>query len=599
MAIISQETIEEVNRVVDIVSLIGEYTKLEPAGGDSFKGCCPFHHEKTPSFHVSRDKKIYHCFGCGVGGNAFRFVEEQEKVGFPEAVEFLAKKFNIPVKYKEGKFFSEEQDRKFKLKQQYIELYERTASMFHYLLTETEQGKSALEYVARRGISSETIKKFRLGYAPKDKTWLKRFLLKKNFTKEFLKDSGLFSRNYPDNAFFVNRLMFPIFDRQGQVVALGGRQLDNNPDSPKYLNSGDLVQYKKGETLYAFSFAKKSIKEKKKVIFCEGYMDCIAYHQCGLEYAVAPLGTSLTEEQIKIIQPFVEEVLLSFDADGAGEKATWRAILMLRKAGLTVRVIKIDGGKDPAELMQNFGKEILTNAVNNAILDSDFLLSRLGAMYPVDTHEGKTRAAQAFFPYIEALRSDMQKESCLDLLSRTFNIRLEAVRKDFQNRDNADNRRVEYSKPADAEHTQKSEPLKLTAELRSVLAVIADLNRFSAMRSHLTENDFDDSYARELYKILEECFSENSLSLNSILNHCNDERLVNLITDVVTNGEFADYTEKAVQDSIRLIKKRSLERQRDKVLELIKTFNPLTEDDKEYMKKLLAEKMEIDLKLRH
>ncbi len=596
MPFITQETIEQVSNTVDIVSLIGEYTKLEPAGGDSFKGCCPFHHEKTPSFNVSRDKKVYHCFGCGVGGNAFKFIQEQEKLSFGDAVEFLARKLNVPIKYRDGGA-GKENDGKFKLKQQYVELYERTASMFHYLLTETGQGKTALEYLFSRGITMETVKKFKLGYAPQEKTWLKTFLLKKNFSAQFLKNSGLFSRNYPDISFFINRLMFPIFDRQGQVVAMGGRQLDRNPGSPKYLNSGDLLQYKKGETLYAFNFAKKSIKENRKVIFCEGYMDCIAYHQSGIEFAVAPLGTALTDEQVKIIQPFVDEVLLSFDSDGAGQKATGKAILMLRRAGITTRIICIEGGKDPAELMLNFGRQTLTNAVNSAILDSDFLLSRLGAMYPIDTPEGKTKAAMAFFPYVEALQSDVQKDACLDQLSRTFNIRPEAVRKDFQNRRNASSTRDAYRQTAETRRTEQ-EPLKLTAELRGVLAVIADLSRFQTMRSQLSENDFEDHNAKTLYKILEECFSQNSLSLNSILNLTGDERMTNLITDVVTNGEFTDYTERTVQDSIRLIKRKSLERQRDRVLELIRTFRPLTEDDKDYMKKLLAEKMELDTRLR-
>lgn len=364
---ISSETVDAVVNSADIVSVVGEYTKLVSRGNGDFWGCCPFHGEKTASFHVDSEKKFYHCFGCGAGGNVVKFVEEQEKLSFPEAVEFLAKRFGIPVKYEAGG--ASRPDPLVKLREEYIELYERTASMFHYLLTETEQGKFALKYITERGLSMETVKKFKLGYAPSDRSWLKNFLLKKNFSNEFLEKSGLFSRKYPNIAFFSNRLMFPIFNRQGQVVALGGRQLDKNPDSPKYLNSGDLVQYKKGETLYAFNFAKKAIKENKKVIFCEGYMDCIAYHQCGIEFAVAPLGTSLTDEQIKIVRPFADEVLLSFDADGAGQKATMRAILMIRKAGLVAKVIRIEGGKDPAELMQNFGEKILTNAVSGAIID--------------------------------------------------------------------------------------------------------------------------------------------------------------------------------------------------------------------------------------
>lgn len=589
---ISSETIDAVVNSADIVSVIGEYTKLSARGNGDFWGCCPFHGEKTASFHVDSEKKFYHCFGCGAGGNVVKFIEEQEKMSFPDAVEFLAKRFGIPIKYDSSG--SAKPDPILKIREEYIELYERTASMFHYLLTETEQGKFALKYITDRGLSMETIKKFKLGYSPADRTWLKNFLLKKNFSNEFLEKSGLFSKNYPNISFFSNRLMFPIFNRQGQVVALGGRQLDKNPNSPKYLNSGDLVQYKKGETLYAFNFAKKSVKENRKVIFCEGYMDCIAYHQCGIEFAVAPLGTSLTEEQIKIIRPFVDEVLLSFDADGAGQKATLRAILMLRKAGLVVRVIRIEGGKDPAELMQNFGEKILTNAVSGAIIDSDFLLSKLGKEYPIDTPEGKTRAALEYFPYLDALQSDILKESCLVQLCEAFNLKPEAVKRDFVNREQA-RQRLENRQPKNNPVQKK---IKLNAELRSLLAIIADLEKYTLVRNELTPDDFEDPSAKKLFVMIEECFKENSLSFTTLLNHCEDENLSNLITRAVSLGEFRDNTESAVKDSVMLLKSRSIERQREKLMEQIRSFNCLTEDDKAEFQKLLSKKIELDNKIK-
>ncbi len=589
---ISSETVDAVVNSADIVSVVGEYTKLVSRGNGDFWGCCPFHGEKTASFHVDSEKKFYHCFGCGAGGNVVKFVEEQEKLSFPEAVEFLAKRFGIPVKYEAGG--ASRPDPLVKLREEYIELYERTASMFHYLLTETEQGKFALKYITERGLSMETVKKFKLGYAPSDRSWLKNFLLKKNFSNEFLEKSGLFSRKYPNIAFFSNRLMFPIFNRQGQVVALGGRQLDKNPDSPKYLNSGDLVQYKKGETLYAFNFAKKAIKENKKVIFCEGYMDCIAYHQCGIEFAVAPLGTSLTDEQIKIVRPFADEVLLSFDADGAGQKATMRAILMIRKAGLVAKVIRIEGGKDPAELMQNFGEKILTNAVSGAIIDSDFLLSKLGKEYPVDTPEGKTRAALEYFPYLDALQSDILRESCLAQLCEAFNLKPEAVKRDFVNREQA-RQRLENRQPKNNPVQQK---IKLNAELRSLLAIIADLENYVLVRKELTPDDFEDPSAKKLFVMLEECFNENSLSFTTLLSHCDDENLSNLITRAVSLGEFRDNTECAVRDSVMLLKARSAERQRERLMEQIRCFTCLTEDDKLEFQKLLTKKIELDNKIK-
>lgn len=590
---ISKETIDAVQKSSDIVSIIGEYTKLEPRGNDWW-GCCPFHGEKTASFHVDSEKKFYYCFGCHAGGDVIKFVMEQEKLSYVEAIESLAKRAGITVHYEDG--FQQKEDPKIKLIEEYTELYERTASMFHYLLTETPQGKFALEYITKRGISIETIKKFKLGFAPTDRLWLKKFLLGKNFSKEFLEKSGLFSKKYPDIAFFSNRLMFPIFNRQGKAVAFGGRQLDNNPNSPKYLNSGDLIQYKKGETLFAFNFAKKAIKENKKVIFCEGYMDCIAYHQCGIEFAVAPLGTALTESQIKIIRPFVDEVLLSFDSDKAGQMATERAIIMLRKAGITVRVIKLSGGKDPAEIMVNFGKEFLTSAVNNAILDSDFLLSKLGAEYPIDTPEGKTKASLAFFSYVDALSSDIQKESSLEQLCQAYNLKPEAVNRDFQNREQA-RQRLNIRQPVNSDGS-KSAKIKLTAELRSVIAIIANLEKYKTIRTELTSKDFEEPIAKELYNILEQCFLENSLSLSTILSRCSDDRVSSLIVSAISLGEFKDENESTIQDSIKMLKRRNLEKQRDALMQRIRAFTIQTDDDKNQLNRMLEEKIELDKKLK-
>lgn len=589
---ISQETINAVQNSADIVSIIGEYTKLERRGSDWW-GCCPFHNEKTASFHVEPDKKFYYCFGCHAGGDVIKFIMEQEKVSYSDAIATLAKRTGIEIKYTNGT--PEKENPQLKIIEQYTELYERTASMFHYFLLETPQGKSALEYITSRGISLDTIKKFKLGFAPIDRKWLKNFLLKKNFSNEFLLNSGLFSKKYSDVAFFSNRLMFPIFNRRGQVVALGGRQLSNDPNSPKYLNSGDLIQYKKGETLYAFNFAKKAIREAKKVIFCEGYMDCIAYHQCGIEYAVAPLGTALTEMQIKIIRPFVEEVLLSFDSDGAGQKATMRAILMLRKENITVRIIQLTGGKDPAEIMQKLGPQVLTNQVSNAILDSDFLLSRLGAEFPIDTPEGKTKASLVYFSYVDALQSDIQKESCLEQLCQAFNLKPEAVKRDFRNRNQA-RERLNSRQPL---QSNQHKELKIDAELRSILVIIANLDKYKAVRTELLEYEFENLSASQLFNILEECFKNESLSLTSILNHCNEPELTNLITKVISLGEFKENNEDAIQDSIQMLKRRNLERKRDDIMSRIRKFNVNTSHDQRELEKLLEEKMELDRKLMH
>lgn len=591
MGKISSTTIDEVNSRTDLVELIGEYTKLERRGSD-YWGCCPFHNEKTPSFHVVPDKKMYHCFGCGQGGSAINFIMEIDKLSFTEAVIQLAKKAGVEVIYDGGNAPIEQVDNK---KDEYIELYSRTCGTFHYFLTESEMGKFALDYLHQRGVTPEIIEKFQLGYSPAQRNWLKKFLLSKKYSNEFLLKSGLFSKKYPDISFFSDRLMFPIFDRKNQVVAFGGRILHG--EGPKYLNSSDLIQYKKGELLYAFNFAKETIRKEKSVIFCEGYMDVIAYHQAGITNAVAPLGTALTEDQIKIIKSFVDVVYLSFDADGAGQNATYKAILLCRKFDLVVKVIKLDGGKDPSEILQKLGKDALTNAINSATFDSEFLLSALAKKYDISNSDGKTKASLAFFPYIDALKSDIQKETCLEQLCQTFNLKPEAVKADFINRELAANRINNTTKKDDGKQVIK--PVKINAELRAILAVIANVDYFSIMRSSLTVDDFEDALVRDMFIGLEECYREGAVSYDSFLSKCIDDRVKTLVTNAVTSGEYSINSQQTIEDSIWLIRKNSLERKREKLVNRIRQCSGKTLEEQQQLDMMLSEKMNIDYELRN
>ncbi len=593
---ISQESIDEVNNRVDIVSIVGEYVPLVQKG-DTWWGCCPFHNEKTPSFAVNPSKRLFHCFGCGAGGGAFEFVKQMEKVSFPEAVEILAKKAGVELHYSSKNDNNFERDENAKLKQEYTSLYTRVATSYHYFLTETEAGKFAYDYILNRGLTKETIEKFKLGYSPQDKFWLKKFLLSKNFSENFLNNSGLFSKKYPDISFFCDRLMFPIFNREGNVIAMGGRFLRGDESkSPKYLNSGDLIQYKKSNTLYAFNFAKQAIRQEKKVIFCEGYMDCIAYHQCGIEYAVAPLGTALTEEQIKIIKPFVDTVLLSFDSDGAGQKATLRAINMCRKEGLVVKIIKLQGGKDPAEIMVKYGPEYLTNEISKAIMDNDFLISKLLELYPKETPDGKDKASREFFLYMDSLQSDVQKDACLDKLCQVYGIDKEAARKDFTNRANL-NKRLNKTYVNQTNSREALPKVVLNAELRAVLtAVTEDKKFFSKMNSEITVEDLVDPYAKKLFSVMKECLEANVFSVSNILNRINDENFVRLI--IKFSEEFTSNIDIAVNDSIRLLKLNKLERKRNEIQSLISKLSssPLKED-KDMLLEILSQKIELDSRI--
>jgi DNA primase len=529
---------------------------------------------------------MYYCFGCGVGGDVINFYKEIEKLTYFESIIALAKKYGVEIIY-DGNYTGDAKDDAV----DYSDLYTRVAGTYHYMLTQTEAGKKALDYVKGRGFSDEIVERFSLGYSPKNRRWLKTFLRSKNYSDEFLNDSGLFSKTYHDVSFFSHRLMFPISDRNGKTIAFGGRLLDG--DGPKYLNSSDLPKFSKGHNLYAFHLAKQEIRKQKSVIFCEGYMDVLAYHQCGVGTAVAPLGTALTEDQVHLVGGFAETVLLSFDGDEAGKKATWKAILLCRKQGLTVRIIRMSGGKDPAEIMQKYGPEALTKCVKSAILDCDYLLSILKQDYPIDKPEGKTQAALAFFPYIDALKTDIQKESSLDMLCQTLNLRPEALKHDYLHQDVA-RRRTERERSA-----EQQAQIRLNAELRIMLFVIANFQYFSELRSSLSVDDFEDSLAKEMFIVLEECFRRDTVSMSGILAQFDDERVKQLISSAATSGEYSTkYTDEMMRDSIRHVRKNSLERQRDMVMNKIRQMQVITLDDQQQMETLLSKKMNFDFELK-
>ena len=583
----SSSTIDGINARTDMIALVGEYTRLERRG-DEWWGCCPFHNEKTPSFHVSAERKMYHCFGCGVGGGLINFYMEMEKVSYSDAVRALAKKSGVEI-ICDGGFDVKSEQLEENKKERFIDLYQRVSGTYSFFLTSSDMGKNALDYLKKRGVTDECIAEFQLGFSPADRRWLKNFLQSKNYSAPFLEESGLFSKKYPDISFFSNRLMFPIWDRRGRVIAFGARLLEG--EGPKYINSGDSVQYKKGETLYAFHLAKQKIRTEKAVILCEGYMDVIAYHQAGLKHTVAPLGTALTKEQVHILSSFADTFYLSFDSDEAGQNATYKAILLCRKNNISVKVISFDEGKDPAEILLKSGSNALTKYVENAILDSDFLLSALMRQYPAHTPEGKTKICLAYFPYLDALQSDIHRESCFEQLCQALQLKPEAVRADYESR-NSGKKDPEGRK---SEH-RLSGSFKPNAEMRSVLAVIANPDYFSLMRSSLNADDFDDARARDMFVTLEECFREDAVSSDSILHRCSDEVRA-MVAKAVTSGEFALNSRQAVEDGIRLIRKNSLERKRNRIATKIRALQNSSPDSGYELNTLINEKMSIDFEL--
>ena len=331
----SQDFIEEVRSRNDIVDVIGSYVSLKKQGSQ-YKACCPFHHEKTPSFGVSRDKQLYHCFGCGVGGNVFTFVMEYENLGFSEAIQLLAERVGMQV----PKMEVSEEDRK---REHYNvllkEMNKNAAAYFHYIMKNSEHGKKAYDYFRKRGLTDETIRKFGLGYADIYRDDLYRYLKKKGYTDGELKDSGLVEIDEKNGGTdkFWNRAMIPILDINGKVIGFGGRVLGDG--KPKYINTKDTQVFDKSHTLFAMNIAKRS--RKGYIICCEGYMDVISMHQAGFDNAVASLGTAFTPGHANILKRYAKEIYLAYDSDGAGVTATLRNLAILRQFDVPVRVINM------------------------------------------------------------------------------------------------------------------------------------------------------------------------------------------------------------------------------------------------------------------
>lgn len=592
---ISRESIEEVSNRTDIVQVVGERVQLTQKGRDWW-GCCPFHQDKTPSFSVSPEKKFYYCFSCHATGTAIDFIKEMDKVSFSEAVSLLAKKAGVELKYENGGSERQREDPNAKLKEEYRTLYTRIAGTFHYALMETTAGKFALDYITDRGLTKETLEKFKIGYSPEDRFWLRKFLEGKNYSKEFLDNSGLFNRKRPDTAFFSGRLMFPIFDRNGDCVAMGGRFLRGSDfeAQSKYKNSPELMHYKKGNILYAFNFAKESIRRNKKVIFCEGYMDCIAYHQCGIDYAVATLGTAMTVEHIHIIKPFVDEVLLSFDSDGAGQKATSRSILMCRSLGIPVKVVQLQGGKDPAEIMLTFGAEYLTKQVNGSRFDFEFLISKLQELYPKDSPWGKSKASLEYFEYIDSLQSNVEKESCLELFSQAYAVDREALRRDYSNRENVRAKLNQVNNNQTA--AVKKEKLIITAELQAVMTAVTDVALFKKMHEEISLDDLREESSRQLYSAMEDCLMNDSFSVSNILIRLENDELKGLL--IKSADVHRDSAVESAEESIRYLKNRVLENRNLRIRERIELLSRSSlPEDRAELEELLKQKMEVDSKI--
>ncbi|MFO7782412.1 MAG: DNA primase [Spirochaetia bacterium] len=570
---IAKHVIDEIARKVDIVDVVGDYVSLKKRGA-RYWGLSPFTSEKTPSFSVEPEKQLYYCFSSGKGGSVFQFVMEMEGLSFPEAVRALGERAGVRVE-------AGESDEESRTRDALKELSTRVAGSFRHIFVNSAGAEAARRYMRGRKISEEVLERYEVGYAPADRRWLFDFLRKKQYSPQFLAQTGLFSSRYPEVALFSDRVMFPIHARGGQVVGFGGRRLGEY--GPKYINSPESPIFRKRDELYGLYQGMKAIREQEEVYLCEGYMDVLALAEAGVPNAVAPLGTSFTEGQARLIRRYAGVVTLLFDADSAGLDAARRAAEILEKAGIEGRVCQLPADQDPGDILEKEGAEQLKKSLTYTKTLFDYLVERAISRTNIDTPRGKEFVLREVFPYIRSIGSAVRQEAVLHLVADALGVDRDAVERDFQ----AGSTRASAYAGRPVEQS-------ISFDLYLMLATVANRNLFSFVRTVLNVEDFRDDRAREVFVALEECFRAGEHSTELLLERIETEDLRRLIVERVSSDEFALNGEAIIRDTSYRIKQRNLQERRKRIEARLRRGE--TADDAEEME-LLHEQQYLDAEL--
>lgn len=430
MAGVSRNFIEELRNNVDIVDVISDYIELKKTG-KNYKGLCPFHQEKTPSFTVNPDKQFYHCFGCGAGGDVFNFLMEIDQITFQESIKILAQRAGIPVPNQSphDRRVMEERERIFEI--QYL-----AAKFYHYLLMEVEAGVKARDYLKSRGFTKKDMENFYLGYAPDTWRSLFKFLINKGYSSEELIKAGLLltssNNSYYDR--FRDRIIFPIFNVRGEVLGFGGRIIDKvDSSTPKYLNSPDTIIYTKGKNLYGLNWAIEKIRETRSAIIMEGYTDVLTAHKAGLTNSVASLGTALTGEQAYLLKRYASEVYIAYDADTAGTKATLRGLDILKDAGLKVKVIDLPDDMDPDDFISKEGQAGFNKLQLEALGLIDFKIKQILKDKNLDEVENRVEVTRELVELLAGIKDNIEREFYQKKVAEDFHLGPQLIKDEVEN----------------------------------------------------------------------------------------------------------------------------------------------------------------------
>ena len=559
----ASEVIDEVVSRSDIVDIISGYIKLKK-NGSSYVGLCPFHNEKSPSFSVSPGKQLYHCFGCGVGGNVITFVMEYENYTFLEAVKYLADKAGMQLPETS---YSEEEKKNRDLKAKLLEI-NKIAATYYYHQLKAENGKIGLSYLQKRGLSDTTINRFGLGYAGQTGNALYQYLKSKGYDDALLKETGLFTYERGIHDKFWNRVMFPIMDINNKVIGLGGRVMGDA--KPKYLNSPETKLFDKSRNLYGLNFARSS--RKKEIILCEGYMDVISMHQAGFTNAVAALGTAFTSGHGTLLKRYTENVILSFDSDEAGQRAILRAIPILKEAGLTVRVLDLTPYKDPDEFIKGLGAQALEERIRKAMSSFMFQVKVAAGRYDQDDPESKTQFQHEAAKLLATIEEPLERKNYIEAVSREYYIGAKDLEdlvnyygtsgySSAQRQQTTPRQQERRLQVNEAKEEKKKQPQKLL-----LTWMVNEPQLFDKLEGIIGPDDFYEQIyhgvALLLFKQYEE---EKAVIPGKILNQYTDledqKKIAELFNTTLKISPLAEDRDKALNDIVRRVKEDSIEQQ--------------------------------------
>ena len=572
----TDELKEEIRSANDIVDVVSQYVTLKRSGRNFF-GLCPFHKEKSPSFSVSPDRQYFHCFGCHKGGDVFTFISEIERISFKEALEFLAERARIELPVSQNSEFNKNQY----LKDKMYKINAETAIFYHERLYKP-LAKIAQEYVRQRKLDNKTLKAFKIGYSGEYNELYKNLKVK-GFKDEEILATGLVNKNnngeYIDR--FRKRLMFPIMDVSGRVVAFGGRKLENNEKLAKYINSNENLIYSKKKHLFAMNLAKQSTS--KKIILVEGYMDAISLYQRGFDNVVASLGTALTEEQGRLLRKYCEQVILSYDSDGAGQEAIMRGLSILENQGCDARVLQMDGAKDPDEYVIKYGSGRFKLLIDNAISLVEFKIKMIKNKYNIENSSDKIRFLKEITKILSEVENKIEREIYIEKISENYNISKEAIYAEVNKEvyDAKSSEKILLRPIAKKEKQTEINPITIKRENMVIYLLINYFKEsYEPIVTNISPDDFKLEQNKFIFEKILNSTAEESEKIVQSLANIEDLEIQSHISEILVTDYEISSVDKCIEDVVNTYNKERLTNRKNEIVKQLENISDSTSEKK-------------------